>query len=639
MIANQFDKTQFSTHKINQDIVEYLIFGFTLILIIFSEIYSYLLFHTIAELFSIIIYSCISIIGWHSKKYTQESLFLLLGISFLFISIIDSIHTLSYTGMNIFINFDSNLPTSLWIIARYLQAISLFLSILFKNKIFNSQFVLIVYAIIVSILLISIFTGFFPKCYIMGSGLTGFKIISEYMIILILFSSLLLLYRHKNDFDLRIFVFLIISTIITMISELAFTFYIGVYDFSNLLGHILKIISAFCIYKALIETGFENPFNLLFRKLKESELSLIQKANDLEVAYDEFNQIFNGSLPLRVIDKDYNVKRVNETYLQYFELKIEDVLKKKCYDIFKNDNCYSENCPCTKIKSGNEGSENEIFLKLPSGKEIYYLGYSLAWKDPNENLIGYIQNFTDITDRKKAEKRLATFISTASHELRTPTAALLQSIELINKYKDKISNDQKESLIETISRNAGYLAELIEDLLNISKIDEMKIKLDIIKFNPIHLISEIIKSMELRIQTKNNIISIEHNSSDIILYGDLNKFNQIFRIIIDNGLKYSNEDTEFKIIVTNHYNGKFNPKNQNGVLFEFIDQGIGIPENDLRNLFERFFRSNNVHHIPGTGLGLVIAKEYIELHNGKIYVESEFGKGSTFSIFIPKEKP
>ncbi|MBN1216140.1 MAG: PAS domain-containing protein [Candidatus Lokiarchaeota archaeon] len=638
MIANQYDKKQFSIHKIKQDIVEYIMFGFAIILIILSRIYSYLLFHTIAELFSIIIYSCIFIIGWHSKKYTQGSLFLLLGISFLFISIIDSIHTLSYTGMNIFINFDTNLPASLWIIARYIQAISLFLSILFKNKIFNSQLILIAYAIIVSILLISIFTGFFPKCYIMGSGLTGFKIISEYIIILILSSSLFLLYLHRKDFDLHIFFFLIISTIATMISELAFTFYIEVYDLSNLIGHIFKIISAFFIYKALIETGLENPFNILFRKLKESESSLIQKANDLEVAYNEFDQIFNGSLPLRVIDKDFNIKRVNATYLQYFELKIEDILKRKCYDLFENDNCYSENCPCTKVKSGNKGYENEIFIKLPSGKEIYYLGYSLPWKDPNGNLIGYIQNFTDITDRKRAEKRLATFISTASHELRTPTTAIIQSIELINKYKDKISNDQKESLFGTISRNAGFLAELIEDLLTVSKIDEMKIKLDLIEFNPIELISEIIKSMELRIQTKNNIISIEHNNSNITIYGDLNKFNQIFRILIDNGLKYSDENTEFKIIITDHYNGKFNPKNQNGILFEFIDQGIGIPKNDLSNLFERFFRSNNVHHIPGTGLGLVIAKEYIELHNGKIYVESEFGKGTIFSIFLPIEK-
>ncbi|MBY9006045.1 MAG: PAS domain-containing protein [Candidatus Lokiarchaeota archaeon] len=638
MSADQDSRKHLLIKNIKKDIIEYLVFGSGLILTILAEIYSFILFHSIAELFSIIIFGCIFIIGWNSKKYTNGSLFLLLGVSFLFLCILDSIHTLSYSGIGIFIDYDSNLPTSLWIVARYTQAISLFIAILVKNKTLNPNLLIIIYTLVISLILYLIFTDIFPKCYIVGSGLTGFKLISEYIIILILFLAIILLFYFRKEFNLRIFLFLVISIIATMISEFAFTFYIGVYDFANELGHILKIIAAFFIYKALIETGFQNPFNLLFRKLKQSELSLLKKAHDLEEAYNEFNKIFNSSLPMRVIDNDCNIERVNDTYVKYFEMKREDVIGRKCYDLSLNPDCRKDTCPINRLQTGAQDYDHEVSRELPDGKKVYYMSSSLPWKDSNGKMIGLIQNFTDITDRKIAEKRLETFISTASHELRTPTTAMLQSIELISKYKQKISNDQRESLIETIARNAGFLAELIDDLLTISKIDEKKTKLDFIEINPIELVYEIIRSMELRIQSKNNIISIEHDN-EIIMFGDISKLNQIFRILIDNGLKYSQKDTEFKIKMINHYKGKFNPEDQDGVLFKFIDQGIGIPKDDLSKLFERFFRSNSVNHIPGTGLGLVIAKEYIGLHHGKIFVESELGKGSIFSVFIPLINP
>ena len=629
---------KYSKKYLKNDIIEFLIFGLGLLFIYLTSIYRYLLFHSIVELFSIIISCCVFIIGWNSKKYMEGSLFLILGISFLFIGVLDLLHTLSYTGMDVFIGFDSNLPTSLWISARYMQSISFLICILLRNKKIRADFLLLSYTIVTSILISIMFNNLFPICYIEGYGLTAFKIISEYIIDLILFICIILLFIYRKYFIKRIFILIIFSIILTILSELAFTFYIGVYDFSNLLGHLLKIISTFFVYKALIETGFENPFNLLFRKLKLSQNSLEKKAKDLEESYTEFDQIFNASLPMRVIDKENKIIRINDTYTDFLEVKKEDILGKKCFDLTPKHACNTEKCPFKQIKSGKTNYEYEIARILPSGKKIIYISYSSPWKDSEGNLIGIIQAFTDITDRKIAEKRLETFISTASHELRTPTTALLQSIEILNNYMDKISEDQKETLMDTITRNAGFLAELIEDLLTISKIDEKKIKLTIEKFNPIELILEIIKSMELRIQSKNNIISLEHDN-DIILYGDINKFNQIFRIFIDNGLKYSLKDTEFKIKIINQYKGKYNPRNIDGVLFKFKDRGLGIPKEDLENLFERFFRSSSVSHIPGTGLGLVIAKEYVELHNGHIFIHSKLGEGSVFSIFIPRIKP
>ncbi len=175
--------------------------------------------------------------------------------------------------MGVFKGYDSNLPTQLWITARYLESISLLIAyfIIERRKI-KINFILLGYTIIVSLLFLSIFYWkIFPACFIEGSGLTPFKKISEYIISLILVVSLFFLLKKKDKFDRKVLHWLVISILLTIASELAFTFYISVYGLSNLIGHIFKIISFYFIYRAIVVTGLTKPNELLFRNLKESE--------------------------------------------------------------------------------------------------------------------------------------------------------------------------------------------------------------------------------------------------------------------------------------------------------------------------------------------------------------------------------
>ncbi|MCK4875932.1 MAG: HAMP domain-containing histidine kinase, partial [Sulfurimonas sp.] len=140
---------------------------------------------------------------------------------------------------------------------------------------------------------------------------------------------------------------------------------------------------------------------------------------------------------------------------------------------------------------------------------------------------------------------------------------------------------------------------------------------------------------------KEKNMTIELDVDDQIeLYGDPKRIGQVFRIFIDNAIKYSYENSIILIRATDHYNGNFNIKypNNDGVLFQFVDNGRGIKKEDLPNLFKRYFRSDDVSDIPGTGLGLFIAKEFTELHKGAVYAESNYKKGSTFSVFFPRLK-
>lgn len=729
------DNQESEKKSILRDYLEYLGLGLGLFLVYIARIYSFLLFHTIAELMSIIIIGSIFIVGWNSRKYMNSSFFLVIGISSFYIAIIDLLHTLAYADMNIFLGYGSNLPASLWISARYWQASSfLFATLVIKRKI-NSSFMFIIGTIAISTIIPSIFLGFFPVCYIEGVGLTFFKIISEYIIIFIFLLSIIIFYINRSEFDKKILVLIVISIISTMASELSFTFYIGVFELSNVIGHLFKIVASFFIYKALIETGLESPYKLLFRKLKSSEHELKQKAEDLAQAFSETDQIFNASLPLRLINTNYEIIRVNDTFCKLFRLERENIISKKCYDILPNKYCNTPNCTLKQIQSGKNLVEYELAYELKNGIILTLIVNSVPFRDINGKFIGLIQNYTDITERKlaqekvedmarfpaenpnpvirvsrkyvllankeaqrvfnigegsripkillesvtntfsnnqvnrlevalnnhtyslvitpieganyvniyglditirkKTEESLERFVSTVSHELRTPISVLVMSMDYLKNHKERLTPEIEEQLNGAIARNISLLNELVEDILTLSRIDEKKVKIDWKEYNPSIVIKDILNFMQPLEKVKDTdfLINIDDN---IKLFGDVKRVEQIFRIFIDNALKYSKENRKIEVSAIDNYKGKYNQKDKEGVLFQFKDNGIGISQNDINNLFERFFRSEQVSNIPGTGLGLTIAKELIKLHDGEVYVDSELGKGSIFSIFLPR---
>jgi signal transduction histidine kinase len=265
--------------------------GLLVLLALFlSSLQSYLLFHNLAEIFSIVIACAIFMFAWNARHFLENNYLLFIGIAYLFVAGLDLFHTLAYKGMRVFPGDDANLPTQLWIAARYLQSISLLIAPLLLRRKLNPYYVFIGYAVAVGLLLGSVFYWHvFPDCYIEGVGLTPFKKISEYIISLILLASIALLLKNREGFDRGVLNLLILSIIFTIGAELAFTLYIDVYGLPNIIGHLFKIVAFYLIYKAVIETGLVRPYDLLFRDLKQSEETLQQYASELQVRNEELD--------------------------------------------------------------------------------------------------------------------------------------------------------------------------------------------------------------------------------------------------------------------------------------------------------------------------------------------------------------
>jgi signal transduction histidine kinase len=247
--------------------------------------HSYLLFHSAAELFSIVVAATIFVVAWNARGMYDNAYLLLIGVAYLFVGGVDLIHTLAYKGMGVFPGYDANLPTQLWIAARGLEAVSLLVAPLLLGRRLNANLLFVAYAAVTSLLLASIFVWpIFPVCYVdwVGGGLTRFKVVSEYVISATLVAALVLLWLRRGQFDPSVLRLLTAAVALTIASELAFTAYVSVFGTASLIGHLLKVASFYLVYKAIVQTALVKPYSLLFRELshREAELRAAQQMQE-----------------------------------------------------------------------------------------------------------------------------------------------------------------------------------------------------------------------------------------------------------------------------------------------------------------------------------------------------------------------
>jgi signal transduction histidine kinase len=228
---------------------------------------SYLVYHTAAELFSIIIAGTVFTIALRTRALVPNAFYGLVGIALGAVGAVDLVHTLAFKGMNLLPVAGANAATQLWIGGRYLLALSLFAALLVSGRRrFGFIVTALAYLAVIAALFASVFGGLFPDCYVEGSGLTAFKIASEYAVMGILLAALGMLWLHRAAFDRHDAAYMALGLACLILTEFLFTLYIGVYDLSNFTGHIFKLVGYYFLYKALVASSLTRPMRSLFRE-------------------------------------------------------------------------------------------------------------------------------------------------------------------------------------------------------------------------------------------------------------------------------------------------------------------------------------------------------------------------------------
>jgi PAS domain S-box-containing protein len=245
----------------------------------------------------------------------------------------------------------------------------------------------------------------------------------------------------------------------------------------------------------------------------------------------------------------------------------------------------------------------------------------------------------EVFERKKAEEEAkrslererelnelkTKFVSIASHEFRTPLSTVMSSAALIQQYKDKNDLEKVDKHVLRIKSSVNHLTQILNDFLSLGKLEEGKVDIKIETIDVTNFLQEIIEEVQSFLK-EGQKLKVDCPPALKLIETDSRILRNIMFNLISNASKYS-EPGKVINIDCGQENGK--------VLFSIRDHGIGIPKEDQKHLFDRFYRASNAGQIQGTGLGLNIVKRYVELLGGEIAFKSDFGKGSTFYISIP----
>ncbi|MRX48313.1 PAS domain S-box protein [Pedobacter sp. HX-22-1] len=584
---------------------------------------SYLLFHTLVELFSVTVAFAVFIVTWNSRKILDNNYLFLVGIAYLFIGILDILHALTYKGMNI-IKSTTFYANQFWIATRFLESITLLVGFWFlkrKHRL-NADYIFIIYLLISSLLISSIlYWKNFPICYVEGIGQTAFKIYAEYIIIFILISACYTLVKRQNYFDSKVFKLLFASLSFSILSEFCFTLYLTNDGVFNQIGHYGKLISFFLIYKANVETSFLNPTGILFKGLKDKEESYRTLAENLP------------ELIIR-LDKNFRCIYTNSALSKFTNLNSQHFLGKALFAMGLPD--YFEQALMEILLSAQrDKSLKETKLDIVLDSKTYFFAIQIVPEYISDNEIEtYLIICYDITQLKNTENHLqelnATkdkFFSIIAHDLKNPFNALIGFSELIYKNTEKYSTERIQQLGLRMYTSAKQAFNLLENLLSWSRIQTGNLVPKIQTLHAVDLLTETHQLFLAAADAKN--ISINLNYREFIyVNADRQMLNTVLRNLITNAIKFTHPNGKIEL--------KLETKNQE-VLFSISDNGIGIEKGYLDEIFkiENRYSKPGTADEKGTGLGLILAKEFIELHNGKIWVESEINKGTTFYFTLP----
>jgi len=367
-------------------------------------------------------------------------------------------------------------------------------------------------------------------------------------------------------------------------------------------------------YGIRVRIKSDDEFGLLGRRFNYMAEQLELKVKDSEDKKDKLEAILESmESGVIALDSKNRVMIINQYAKGIFDIK-EDI-------IGKNFKPYVFDYDVVEFITNKKNLETkEVNLIYPMDR-IVRLKKSpiISYKNIPSGIVITIQ---DITDIKRLENIRSQFVANVSHELKTPLTSIKGFSETLRYVEDE---ETKNKFLDIIDKESDRLSNLINDILILSKI-ENTYKMKDEKFSKIDIINEVIDVVKPQLDEKNINVVIE-KSGNSILIGDEDKFYQMVLNLISNAIKYSHENKTIKI---RSYDEK-----QYSVV-EIEDQGFGIPKEDIPRIFERFYIVDKSRSKKGTGLGLAIVKHIVKMFNGEIYVKSELGVGSTFTIKIRK---
>ncbi len=369
------------------------------------------------------------------------------------------------------------------------------------------------------------------------------------------------------------------------------------------------------------------------RTYGEDDLALAQElarhaaaAIDNARLYDEAHRRSRAARALEavadgvvLVDRDGVITLWNAAATTITGMAEEEVLGRSIEDVVHRWNELSPLIPVAS-KPGEPVRAETVPFEF-GGRELWISGSGVGFEE------GTVYAFRDLTEERALEELKAEFVATVSHELRTPLAAIYGSAQTILRRDIELDPEIQQQLLGVIAAESDRLGTIVNDLLVAGRLDANQLPLAIERCDPVELAGSVVEAARTHLPASIDLeLDVPNGVPHVV--ADPGQLRQVLVNLIDNAIKYSPEGGRVALSVAN---------GDGGIRFTIADVGLGIPSNEHRRIFEKFYRldPDMTRGIGGTGLGLYICRELVRRMDGKIWVESKLGEGSTFVVELP----
>lgn len=363
-----------------------------------------------------------------------------------------------------------------------------------------------------------------------------------------------------------------------------------------------------------LSKNFNSMIDIMNTKIEEVEYNHLQMTSILK-------SISHGILAL---DIDCNIMLINDEAKRILKCKEHESIEGKNINLIINEKVLLKEIISFK------GSKESKYIELTTDDEIVYsINLDPIYLQDVENvIIGSIINIKDITEKVQLENMRSDFVANVSHELKTPLTSISGFVETL-KLNENIDVSTRNRFLGIIESESDRLKRLIDDILLLSCIEKKEEKsLELVYVYEVFM--EVYELTNYLAKSKNINISYTFEDKNVSILSNRDYIKQVFLNLIDNAIKYTPDNRDIYVEVN---------YDKDDLSIKVHDNGVGIPNEDINRIFERFYRVDKARSrdVGGTGLGLAIVKHIVKNLDGTISVKSEFGKGSEFTVNIPKK--
>jgi signal transduction histidine kinase len=360
------------------------------------------------------------------------------------------------------------------------------------------------------------------------------------------------------------------------------------------------------------------------RALEATVMKLAESRGILTAVLDNTN---NG---IFLIGPDLTVLYANRRVAELFDLDLSRIIGRNQRELLTGSIARHATDPRAFVdrltflyQHFEETAVDEVELANPGHRVLER--YSGPVYQNDGSLLGRIELYTDVTEVRELQRNKDDFLSLVSHELRTPVTSIKGYAQLLKRRAKRDQLPEQAMLAaETIERQTARMQELIDLLLDLTRLDTGRLRLEKSDLDLVELVRRVAGLVQ--ITTEAHTISVEAPAAPIWVHADEHRLEQVVTNLVHNAVRYSPEGGPIEVSVH---------ADSDGVTLSVRDRGIGIPPDALDRIFERFYRAPDVVQSTGLGIGLYITRAIVEHHGGSIRVESELGSGSTFVVTLP----